>query len=144
MYRTFLIAAALAIPSAASAASAAAAQPGNLQIPSELTDPKFVERIAGMTDALSKALLDLPVGELEAAVEGRAATEADRRRKVRDVARISDREIQQQIAAARPRVEAAMGAFAKALPEMTRSLSDMAERIERAAANVPQPGYPKQ
>ena len=132
---------------AAPAAAAQSAQPEAISIPPELTDPKFVERIAGMTEALSKALLDLPVGEIAAAAEGRPATEADRRRTIRDIGRLSDpnfeRDIQRQMVEARPRVEAAMQAFARALPSMTRSLSEMADRIERATANMPQPGYPR-
>ena len=131
----------------ASPAAAAPARQQPISIPPELTDPQVVERIAGMTEALSKALLDLPVGEIAAAAEGRPATEADRKRTIRDIGRLSDpnfeRDIQQKIVEARPRVEAAMQAFAKALPSMTRSLSEMADRIERATANMPQPGYPR-
>ena len=132
---------------AASPAVAAPAGEQPISIPHELTDPKFVERIAGMTEALSKALLDLPVGELEAAAEGRPATQADRGRTVRDIGRLTDpnfeRNLQKQMVEARPRVEAAMQALARALPSMTRSLSEMADQIERATANIPQPGYPR-
>jgi len=137
----------VAIPLAFLAAPVAAQPPAQsepIRIPPELTDPRFVDRIAGMTEALSNALLDVRVGELEAAMEGRPTTEADRRRTVRDVSRLSEREIQQQIAEARPRVQAAMQSFARALPAMTKSLRDLADQVERATANMPQPGYPKQ
>ncbi|HEU5481613.1 MAG TPA: hypothetical protein VFU80_00770 [Sphingomicrobium sp.] len=144
MYRTPLFAIALIVSSAAYAAQAPQpAEPEEIRIPPELTDPRFVERIAGMTEALSKALLDLPVGELQAAAEGRPATSADRRRTVRDVSRLSERDVEQQIAQARPRVEAAMQAFARALPAMTKALSEAADEVERATANMPQPGYPR-
>lgn len=114
-----------------------------IRIPPELTDPKLVDRLMEMNKALAKALLDLPVGEIEAAAQGRAPTEADRRRAVRDVARLSERDIERKIAEARPQVQAAMQAFARSLPAMTRALSEAADAVERAAANVPQPGYPR-
>jgi len=129
------------------AALPAAAQPApqreEIRILPELTDPKLVDRLMEMNKALTKALLDLPVGEIEAAVEGRAATDADRRRTVGDSARLSEREIEQKIADARPRVQAAMQAFARSLPALTRALSQAADAVERAAANVPQPDYPR-
>jgi hypothetical protein len=125
------------------AAQPAERGPEQIRIPSELTDPTLVERIAKMSEALSEALLDMPVGELEAAAEGRPVTDADRRRTVRDVSRLSERDVQQRIAEARPRVEAAMQAFARALPAMTSALSKAADEVERATANMPQPGYPK-
>lgn len=129
------------------AALPAAAQPApqreEIRIPPELTDPKLVDRLMEMNKALAKALLDVPVGEIEAAAQGRAPTEADRRRAVRDVARLSERDIERTIAEARPQVQAAMQAFARSLPAMTRALSEAANAVERAAANVPQPGYPR-
>ncbi|MFP5329740.1 MAG: hypothetical protein ACLGHC_06335 [Alphaproteobacteria bacterium] len=128
-------------------ASTAVAEPASkreeIRIPPELTDPKLVDRLMEMNKALSKALLDIPVGEVEAAIQGRTPTEADRRRTVRDSARLSDREIERKIAEARPRVQAAMQAFARSLPALTRALSQAADTVERAAANVPQPDYPK-
>jgi len=135
-----------AIPLLFVAMPAAAQQgpsPEEIRIPPELTDPKLVDRLLDMNKALTKALLDLPVGEVEAAVQGRSPTGADRRRTVRDSARLSEREIEQKIAQARPKVQAAMQAFARSLPAMTKALSQAANAVERASANVPQPGYPK-
>jgi len=94
----------LAIPFAFAAAPVFA-QPASqpVQIPPELTDPAFIDRIARMSDALSKALVNLPVGEIQAATQ----------------------------------------AFAKALPAITKALSEAADEMERAAANMPRPDYPK-
>lgn len=114
-----------------------------IQMPSELTDPRMMERIARMTEALSRAMLDLPIGEIEAAVEGRPVTAADRRRTIRDVARVTDPDIERKLAESGPRVAATMKAFSDALPALTRALSEAADTIERASANMPQPGYPK-
>ena len=128
---------------AAPALAQPAPQSRPIEIPSELTDPKLAEQLSRMTNAVSKALLDLPVGEIEAAVEGRPATAADRRRTVRDVARATEPEIERKLAESGPKVEAAMKAFSQALPAITEALAEAAEKIERAAANMPQPGYPK-
>ena len=124
---------------ASSAALAAPAPQSQIEIPPEMTDPQFIHRLMSMTDALSKAFLDLRVGEIQAVAEGRPATPADRNRTVGEIARISPQELQRQIAEARPQVEAATQAFVKQLPEITRSLSQAANALERAAANMPQP-----
>jgi hypothetical protein len=124
---------------ASSAALAAPAPQSQIEIPPEMTDPQFIHRLMSMTDALSKAFLDLRVGEIQAVAEGRPATAADRNRTVGEIARISPQELQRQIAEARPQVEAATQAFVKQLPEITRSLSQAANALERAAANMPQP-----
>ena len=122
-------------------------QQQQMQIPPELTNPKTAERIAAMSEALSKALLDLPVGEIQAAAEGRPATPADRKRTVRDIERARDpnfdRDIQRQIAEVGPQVQASMQAFARSLPAITQALSNAADEIERAAANMPRPDYPR-
>jgi len=140
-----------AIPLVLLAAPAAAAPPPppqqQMQIPPELTDPRTAERIGAMSEALSKALLDLPVGEIQAAAEGRPATPADRKRTVRDIERARDpnfdRDIQRQIAEVGPQVQASMQAFARSLPAITQALSNAADEIERAAANMPRPDYPR-
>ena len=36
-----------------------------------------------------------------------------------------------------------MQAFSAALPAIAEALSEAADKIERATANMPQPGYPK-
>ena len=41
---------------------------------------------------MSKAFLNLPVGEVEAAVEGRPVTSADKRRTVRSETKMSERD----------------------------------------------------
>jgi hypothetical protein len=132
----------IALP-AVPAAAAQAPQHQQIHIPSELSDPEFIDRITGMTEVLSKALLDLPAGEIEAVAEGRPVTDADRRRTVRDMGQLSERDLEQHLAEARPRLRAAMQALATSLPAMTRVLSEMADQVERATANIPQPGYPR-
>lgn len=124
---------------AAPALAQPAPESGTIQIPSELTDPRMVERITGITEALSREMLDLPIGEIQAAAEGRAATAADRRRTIRDL----EPDAERRIAESGPKIRATMKAFSDALPAITDALSEAAEKIERASANMPQPGYPK-
>jgi hypothetical protein len=140
--RLYLIAAPLLLASTATLA-APRHHPPQIEIPPELTDPAFVQRLTNMTDALSKAFLDLRVGEIEAAAEGRPPTPADRDRTVGQIARISPQELERQMAEARPKVEAATQALATTLPKISRQLSEMAEALQRAADNMPQPYNPR-
>lgn len=119
-------------------AAPAAAQPAN-DITRELTDPRTADKLGKMAGALSRALLDLNVGEIQAAVEGRPVTQADRRRTVRDLAggdRNLDRRIEQQAATG-------VRAMAAALPAVINSVERAAAEIDRATANLPTPGYPR-
>jgi hypothetical protein len=107
-----------------------------------MTDPRFIDRLMDMSDALSKAFLDLKVGEVEAAAVGRPATAADRDRTIGQVVRISPQELDRQITEARPKVEAATQALARELPKISRQLSELARSLQRAADNMPQPYNP--
>jgi hypothetical protein len=127
-------------------ATPALAQPAQ-QLPPQLSDPRLADRLADTMQSLSKALLDLPVGEVQAAVEGRGPTPADRKLTVRDLGRRDDpnfdRNFREQIAQARPAIERGMKALNAALPAMTKALDDAGRAIDRAAANMPDPTYPK-
>ena len=100
-----------------------------------------------MLGSLTKVMLDLPVGELQAAVEGRSPSAADQRRTVRDLAGGGpdlERRIEREAVRALPRMQAGMKAMADSLPAMAKALEEAAERMEsgldRATANLPQPG----
>ena len=128
-------------------ASPAFAQQAGPQIPPELTDPATVQRLAGTFQALSQAVLDIKVGGMQAALEGREATPQERNLTVRDLARRKDpdfdRHLQEKVATVGPQVERQMLAMQRALPEMMRSLRDAQKSLERAAANMPDPTYPR-
>ena len=117
------------------------------QITQQLTDPATVERIANVMQSLTKAVLALRVGEIEAAAQGRVATPAEKRRTVRDVGRRNDpdfdRKFAEQMAKTGPMVEQSIKAVTQALPVMIQSLKQAGEAVERAAANMPDPSYPK-
>ncbi len=132
---------------AAPAAAQTPAPAPAIQVPPQLTDPAMADKLANVMQALSKAFLDLPVGEVEAAVEGRKPTAADRRRTVRDSGRIADpnfeRDFRRQIENSKPMIQASLKALAEALPAMVQSMDAAGKALERAATNMPDPTYPK-
>ena len=141
--RAFVLLAGLA----ALSAPAAAEPPATIKIPPQLTDPHMADKLARTMDGLTKALLDLKVGEVQAAVEGRKATPAERNLTVRDMGRRDDpnfdRNVRRQIAEAGPKIAQGMKALSDALPAITKALDDAGKAIDRAAANMPDPTYPK-
>ena len=142
---------ALALIAAPVAAAPAPADEKPFEIPSELTDPAMAATLGKMLGAMTRAMMDMPVGEMQAAVEGRDPTAADRNRKLRDLTGGDpdfDRKVEAQVAQAMPRMQASMKAMAASLPAMMKALEKTAEEMEgsigRATSNLPQPGYPKQ
>ena len=156
--RIFVALASLALvsaPAVAQGQAPAAPQPkaeraDSFEIPAEFTNPAMTETLGKMLGELTKVMMDMPVGEMQAAVEGRAPNAADRARTVRDLAGRDvnfERKIEQQIAATMPRMQSTMKAMAKSLPAMAKAMEKategMEDRLERATSNLPQPGYPK-
>ena len=108
-----------------------------------LSDPAMADKLANVMQALSQAFLDLPVGQVEAAVEGRPPTPADRARTIRSENPNIDRELQADIAQSRPMMRQSMKAMAEALPGMMKGFKDAQKSFERALSNMPDPTYPK-
>ena len=75
---------ALPLMLAATPAARRARRPNRPQIPPELSDPAMADKLGRMAGALTKSLMDMPVGEMEAAIEGRPVTAADKAKRVRD------------------------------------------------------------
>jgi len=128
-------------------ATPALAQPPAPQVSPQLTDPAVAEKLAETAQALSKAFLDLPIGGLRAAVEGREPTAAEKKLRVRDLGRRQDpnfeRNLHRQVAEAKPMIRQSMKALADALPSIMQGLEQAQKSLERAAANMPDPTYPK-
>lgn len=128
-------------------AAPAVAQHVPPQLPPELTDPATTQKLTNAMQALSQAFLDVRVGEVRAALEGRPATPSERRMTVRDMARRDDpdfdRHMQQQIANVGPMMQRSMNALNQALPAVMQSLTEAQKSIERAVANIPDPTYPR-
>jgi hypothetical protein len=132
---------ALALISLSLFATPASAQP--IQLPPELTDPARADKLAKSMQALSRAMMDLKVGGIQAAIQGREPTPAERNLTVGDLARRNDPQIEQQIAAARPKIEQSLRALNQALPEVAADLQRAHQALQRAIANMPDPNYPR-
>ena len=131
-------------------ASPALSQPApsdTAQIERVLNDPAMADRLTNVMQVMSKAFLDLPAGEVQAALEGRPATPAEKRMTVRDIGRRDDpnfdRNFQRQIAQSGPVIRQGMHTMSEALPAMMQGLAQAQHALERAAANMPDPTYPK-
>jgi hypothetical protein len=127
-------------------ASPLLAQPAP-QLPPELTDPATAQRLTNAMQAVSDAFLDMRVGEVQAALEGRPATPQERRLTVRDLERRKDpdfdRRFQHKLASVGPKMQQSMQAVNQALPAVMQSLEQAQRAIERAVANMPDPTYPR-
>ena len=114
--------------------------------PPQVADPAVADRLANAAQAISDALLNIPVGDLKAAAEGRQASPAERRMTLGDLARRDDpdfdRKLHRQIAEARPMVRQSIRAVNNSLPAVIQSLEQAQSSIERALANLPDPTYP--
>lgn len=143
MRAVFLALPLIAIASPALAQQAPPPPPEAYQLPPEITDMRWADRMTDMMVAMSKAFLNLPVGEVEAAVEGRPVTSADKRRTIRSETKMSERDVREKIEASRPAMQAGMRAVSAALPAMMEGLSEAQRELERATANMPRPDYPR-
>jgi len=135
----------IALPLMLAPVPAIAAPTAAPQLPPELSDPAMADRLGHMAGALTRALMDMPVGELEAAVQGREPTPADRARRIRD--RIggpeAERRVEAQVAQSGRQMQAMGQALADSLPSIMSALDDVERRLERATANLPDPTYPR-
>ena len=135
----------IALPLMLAATPAVAAPDEDRQLPPEISDPAMADKLGKMLGPLTRALMDMPVGELEAVAEGRQPTAADKARKVRDAVGgpEAERRLTQQIEAAGPRLKAMQQALVASLPSIMKSLEGVEQELERATANIPDPTYPK-
>jgi len=125
-------------------AAAAAAEAPQTQIPPELSDPAVADKLTRALGPLSRALMNMPVGELEAALSGREATAADRSKRLADqIGPDGQKDVEATIAAAGPQMRAMQKALVASLPAIMSALGGMEKELERAAANMPDPTYPK-
>lgn len=146
--RKLLPLAALAVVASPAAAQVASRTPQypvpyRTDLPPEIVDGRAVDQIGNMVGAVTKAFLDLPVGEIEAAVENRPVTRADRQRTVRSVTGTDERDITASIDESKGAVVAGGQAVARTLPVLREALNRAGDEIARATANIPQPGYPR-
>lgn len=137
----------LAVPLLAAAPPPAAGGDAIASVQQALDDPRTEARFGQIVQALSDAVLNLRVGEIQAAAEGRPATAAERKLTVRDVARRDDPQfeskLKRQLAQSVPALRQSMRALSASLPAIAKSFEDAGAAIERATTNLPDPTYPK-
>ena len=139
----------LAAPAAAQQqpAKPPASEPDAAEMQRVLNDPAMVDRLTKVMPALGDALLNMPVGQIQAALEGRKATRAEQRTTVRDLGRKDDpnfeRNLKADLANSGETMKAGMKAMSAALPAMIEGMKKMADEMEKATANLPSPVYPK-
>ena len=114
-----------------------------VDLPPEIADGRVVDQLGTMVGAVSKALLNLPVGEVEAAIENRPVTREDRRRTVGSESGMDERDVAQSVEESKVAVKAGGQAIARSLPVIRDALNRAGDEIARATANLPQPGYPR-
>ena len=114
------------------------------QIPPEIADPALADKLTRVSGTLAQALMNLPVGEMEAAMEGRTPTPADRQKRVRDeIGPDRERQLMAQVATSGPRMRAMQKALVSSLPAIMGALGKAEQELERAVSNLPDPTYPR-
>jgi hypothetical protein len=146
MRLTFAIAAFAATAASPALAQQAAPPPppaATPQLPPELTDPRMLDQLGNVAGVLARALLELPVGEVEAAIENRPVTAEDRRKTVASETGMNPGELEGEVERGKIAVKQGGQAMVRTLPVITRALSQAGEQINRAIANLPSPTYPR-
>ena len=116
-------------------------------IPPQMMDPALPAQLGRMAGALTHAFMNLPVGELQAAIEGRPPSPADRRKTIgsetgRDNPYV-EQDIQRDVASSAGAMQSSARAMQRALPAIQQALGQAAAAIERETANLPSPNYPR-
>lgn len=117
--------------------------PYYMPAPPVLADPAAVDRMGNAAEAVSRALLNVPIGEVRAAVQGREPTSRDRHDTLGRETGVTERDLHVQFEAAKPMIQHGAQAMARALPQIMRSLADVQSTIDRTMANLPDPNYPR-
>lgn len=112
-----------------------------------LDDPRNARAADAMMGSLTDSLLGMKIGEAKAAAEGRTPTAADKSLTVRDLAKKDDPQFETRLregaARAGPALRQSLKGMAAAVPALTKSFDQLGKALERIAANLPDPTYPK-
>jgi hypothetical protein len=127
-----ILLAALAAGTSANAAAQMPPPPSPVVVPPELASGAIWDRLDAMIGPLTKAFLNLPVGELEAAAENRPVRPEDRRKTLRDVTRADGQDVEQEIAQSKGAMKAGSQAIVRALPSVIGALDQAARQIENS------------
>jgi hypothetical protein len=128
-------------------ATPAFAQEAPIQLPPELTDPAAQARVAMKLQGIAHALLNVRIGDVGAALEGREATPAERNVTIGEMVRRKnpnfDRDLARDVATYGPKLQHSMQALNRALPRVMQDVADAQRSLDRAVSNLPDPSYPR-
>ena len=124
-------------------ASPALAQSTPAPLPPQMMDPALPAQLGRMAGALTHALMNLPVGELEAAIEGRPASPADRRKTVGSETRRDnpyvEQDIQRDVASSAGVMQSSARAMQRAMPRSSRRSARPPRRSSARPPTCPAP-----
>lgn len=142
-----LIIAGMAVAAAKPAAAEPTIQDAVRDAQRVLDDPRNEKALRDMADALGEALLSMEVGAVQAASEGRTATEAEKKMTLREALKIEDptmeAKLKRSLSQSLPALKQGMRALSSSLPALTQSLEALGKSVEKIGANLPDPTYPK-
>ena len=120
--------------------------PSPIPLPPRMMDPALPSQLSRIAGALTHSFMNIPVGELEAAIEGRPAYPADRRKTVgSEISRDNpyvEQDIQREVASTTSAVQSSARAMQRAMPAIQQAIGQAAATIERETANLPSPNPP--
>ena len=117
------------------------------QLPHELMDPQSAMKLAAKLEALSNAVMNIRVGEVSAAIDGREASPRERNMTIGDLVRKKDpnfdQQVQEKVASIGPKIVRGMQTVQRTLPQVMHDVDDAQRSLERAVSNLPDPTYPQ-
>jgi len=132
-------------PTAAPAQRTQPVDPRDEEVVRNLPRQQDVERIGDVVDATVGAVLQVPVGPIKEAIEGRKLSRREREETLGDVASKDDpyfrERMRDQIAVAGVAMEVLAEQMAVMTPIFRRTLEDVERRVEDAARGLPPRDY---
>ena len=156
--RKFLIAAAALGAAAPAIAQQPASTPGNQaattaprpdprdeELRRNMPDPAELKAMGDVAARAMEAMMDVPIGPLREAVEGRKLSRKEREETLGDVARRDDRQFKERMRGQMGVASIAMAALMEQMvtiaPVLRNTLEDVSRRVEDAARAAPQRPY---
>jgi len=135
----------VAQPSRADVAPPPPIDPRDEAILRAVPGPQELERVGDVTAATVDAILDVPIGPLREAIEGRRLSRREREETLGDHARKDDPYFRERMRDQITIASAAVGVLAEQMAVMTpvlrQTLEDAQRRVEEAARGVPPREY---
>lgn len=113
-------------------------------VPPEIMDRRLPDQLGRRAGAVMQALMDLPVGELQAAIEGRPVTPRDRHHTIgAEVGPGAARHAEQAVTSKAQAVQSTARAIQSAIPALQQAIGQILAAVDAGAANLPSSAYPR-